>query len=71
MAIGFQQYMGNSTIGQIPSLSPGDVLINIKSKTISYVGLNNRLIPWTLLDNSKTMCHPLMSQPHILVPLQL
>ena len=70
-AIGFKQYVGNSTIGRIPSLSPGDVLINIESKTVSYVGLNNRLVPWTSLDNSKATRHPLTSQPHILVPLQL
>ena len=70
-AIRFKQYVGNSTIGQIPSLSPGDVLINIESKTVSYVGLNNRLVPWTSLDSSKATHHPLTSQPHILVPLQL
>ena len=69
--IGFKQYVGNSTIGKIPSLSPGDVLINIKSKTLSYVDFNNRLVPWTLLDTSNIMCHPFMSHLYILVQLQL
>ena len=69
--IGFKQYVGNSTIAQIPSLSPGDILINIESKTVSYIDTNIRPVPWTSLHNSQATRHPSTSQPHILVPLQL
>jgi hypothetical protein len=69
--IDFNQYVGNSTITHISSLLPGDILIDIESKTVSYIGINNKQMPWTSLGNSLVTRHPLTIKEHILVPIQL
>lgn len=66
----FKQYVGNAAIAQHPDLKPGDVLVDIESKTVSYIGEDNVHLPWTGVTTAKETRHPTIQPHYILVPLQ-
>ena len=66
----FTQYVGPSSISTSQSLSPGDVLIDVESNTVCYIGINGQKIPWTSVAESVNTRHPTLQPHYILVPLQ-
>lgn len=66
----FKQYVGNAAIAQHPDLKPGDVLVDIESKTVSYIGEDNVHLPWTGVTTAKETRHPTIQPHYILVLLQ-
>ena len=49
----YTQYVGPSSISTSQSLSLGDVLIDVESNTVCYIGINGQKIPWTLVAESE------------------
>ena len=66
----FTQYIGPSSIATSHSLLPGDVIINIESCTVSYIGENGQCISWTSVVNASQTRHPTLIHHYILVLLQ-
>ena len=66
----FKQFIGHSSTLDLSILQPGDVVINIYLKTVSYVDGHKSLVPWTNVMASMDTRHPAINEHYILVPLQ-
>lgn len=52
------------------SLVPGDVLVDVQSNTVSYIGIKGQRIIWKSVANALESRHPTIKSHFILVPLQ-
>lgn len=69
--VSFKQYIGNASIADQDGLRPGDVLIDVESMTVSYIGHDGMQVQWTSIANADSSRHPTIGPHYILVPLQL
>jgi hypothetical protein len=66
----FKQFIGHSSTLDLSILQPGDVVVNIDLKTVSYVDGHKGLVPWANVMASMDTRHPAINEHYILVPLQ-
>ena len=66
----FKQFISHSSTLNLLILQPGDVVVNIYLKTVSYDNGHKGLVPWTNVMASMDTCHPAINEHYILVPPQ-